>query len=745
MRQRPGAEAVEAAARVVFERAWREDDAIFTPGRAIWTVAHVDELSEHFVRHPDATGDDFMSKFRQQLEAVSDGGRQLAAELLYLNLLPLADYWGSKKREIINTVLSWCSSPVAIPADLDAALEQGVFNGGVAFKTRRWNQLALLIELTRQFKERPLDERSSLLSDPWAFRDFIRGADGPREPAQRNAVLYLAFPGVFPPIVNSDHRKRVVTAFREYLTAPSGDLDRDLYAVQQEVDRQNGGPTDFYVSPWRERWLDPKEPVEPEPPAPADGRRAWLVRGSSVQGVNLVPTWLRDGYVSLAASQLPAVQAGIAREDLKSLVDENYAHVSYSQREQKLDEFHAFLSRMQPGDLVATTTQGRLHVGRLTGEASYVASPDGRSNLRRPVSWRTADGGVDYADLPAALAARLQFQHDVIELTQQLPDLESLIPGGGTERPPSRPLVLPDATDHLADELLVSRSWLQECIELLRDRPQLVFYGPPGTGKTYLAQHLAWHLAGRENTTLVQFHPAYSYEDFFEGYRPKAAHGGTLAFELQSGPFRRIVDQARERPETPYVLIVDEINRGNLAKIFGELYFLLEYRDQAIDLLYSSPGEQAFTLPANVFVIGTMNTADRSIALVDAAMRRRFSFVALRPEEEPTRSMLARWLTRHGLPDTTARLLERLNALIDDADFRIGPSYFMRPAVHRDGGLERVWRTAIEPLLEEHHYGEGVDVAERYGLEKLLAPLQRSGVVDGGETPAPDPGADQQG
>jgi 5-methylcytosine-specific restriction protein B len=114
-----------------------------------------------------------------------------------------------------------------------------------------------------------------------------------------------------------------------------------------------------------------------------------------------------------------------------------------------------------------------------------------------------------------------------------------------------------------------------------------------------------------------------------------------------------------------------------------------------------------------------MNTADRSIALVDAAMRRRFAFVELSPRIEPTAGLLARWLAREGRDPEPARLLDTLNSRIDEADFAIGPSYLMKPGVYREGGLERTWRTKILPLLEEYHYGEGIDVAARYGLDTL--------------------------
>jgi 5-methylcytosine-specific restriction protein B len=275
-------------------------------------------------------------------------------------------------------------------------------------------------------------------------------------------------------------------------------------------------------------------------------------------------------------------------------------------------------------------------------------------------------------------------------------------------------------TPELAEELLVhDQGWLRDVADLLADKRQIVFYGPPGTGKTYLAHKLALNLAGGEQTVrLVQFHPSYTYEDFFEGYRPKPAAGGQLVFDLQPGPLRTLADNAIENPQSAYILVIDELNRANLAKVFGELYFLLEYRDQSIGLQYSP--DDRFSLPRNLYFIGAMNTADRSIALVDTAMRRRFAFVEMHPRQEPVAGLLRRWLAKHGYGDQPARLLEALNERLDDRQYAIGPSYLMSPTVHtRPDGLERVWRTEIMPLLEELHYGESVDLAAMYGLPAL--------------------------
>ncbi len=381
---------------------------------------------------------------------------------------------------------------------------------------------------------------------------------------------------------------------------------------------------------------------------PERSRRAWLVRGSNVHGVSLMGDWLAEGYCSLPASKLLELPPGVTQEVIRAAVDEDYAHGSYNDRLKKIAEFHAFLSRMREDDLVLSNDGGKVYLGRIKGGPAFRASVENRANLQRPVEWLNSKAPLDFADdLPDEISAKLATQHDVLDLTEFVEELEALVGPASARVTVVRDLVLPDVDAELAEELFVDQEWLQECVELLRDRPQLIFYGPPGTGKTYLAQHLAQFLVGGkpENVKLVQFHPAYSYEDFFEGFRPvQTADGQGVTFKPLPGPLLRLVDAARQHPEEPYVLIIDEINRGNLAKIFGELYFLLEYRKKAVDLLYSSAEGtgQAFTLPENLIILGTMNTADRSIALVDAAMRRRFAFVELHPEETPTREMLGR-------------------------------------------------------------------------------------------------------
>jgi 5-methylcytosine-specific restriction protein B len=286
------------------------------------------------------------------------------------------------------------------------------------------------------------------------------------------------------------------------------------------------------------------------------------------------------------------------------------------------------------------------------------------------------------------------------------------------EDPPGR---FPDADESLADATNLPIKWLQSAVDSLRDRPQLILYGPPGTGKTFVASHLASHLARRDNIRMVQFHPSYSYEDFFEGFRPTGAEGGQLQFELRAGPLRRISDAARNAPSENFVLLIDEVNRGNLSKIFGELYFLLEYRDRSIDLMYGTNDLAPFSLPRNVIIIGTMNSVDRSVAAVDAAMRRRFAFLALRPGEYPVSDSLRTWLSKRGLPGRIADIHDALNKRIEEEDYKLGPSYFMRDSLYRPGGLDQMWNTSIIPLIADYRHGaSAIEVQLEFSLDNIL-------------------------
>lgn len=266
-------------------------------------------------------------------------------------------------------------------------------------------------------------------------------------------------------------------------------------------------------------------------------------------------------------------------------------------------------------------------------------------------------------------------------------------------------------------------------IQSVLDRKlQIILYGPPGTGKTYWAMRTANDLAaytvygkpynelttaekdsilGKHGQTsgLVRrctFHTAYGYEDFIEGYRPVSANG-QLAFERRSGIFKTLCEDAQKDPDRPYYLIIDEINRGDIPRIFGELLTLLEKDKRGQPILLPLSGS-LFQVPENVYVIGTMNTADRSIALLDTALRRRFGFIELMPNSQ----LLD--ISIEGLP--LGPWLDALNDRIrthigrDARNLQIGHAYFLEGGkpVNNKGRFIRILREDILPLLEEYCY-----------------------------------------
>ena len=234
------------------------------------------------------------------------------------------------------------------------------------------------------------------------------------------------------------------------------------------------------------------------------------------------------------------------------------------------------------------------------------------------------------------------------------------------------------------DKPFMSEEEFKEIVELLFRKKNIILQGAPGVGKTFLAKKIAYQLIGmkkEENIETVQFHQSYSYEDFIQGIRPTT----TGEFKVRNGIFYNFCKNAKEHPEDTFVFIIDEINRGNLSKIFGELMMLVEYDKRspryALKLTYGEEDSPRFYVPENVYIIGCMNTADRSIAIVDYALRRRFAFCDVKPEfGETFKNYMGMVLSKGGVEDLCKKV-NRVNNIIRTSSslgkgLEIGHSYF---------------------------------------------------------------------
>lgn len=269
--------------------------------------------------------------------------------------------------------------------------------------------------------------------------------------------------------------------------------------------------------------------------------------------------------------------------------------------------------------------------------------------------------------------------------------------------------------DSALQDLFMTRQKLQGICDTLRRKKNLVLQGAPGTGKTFVARRLAYLLMGVKDegrAPIVQFHQSMSYEDFVQGYRPD----GKGSFALRDGPFYQFCRKAMTRPDDPHVFIIDEINRGNLSKILGELMMLIEPDKRspayALPLTYATTQEDCFYVPANVYIIGTMNTADRSLSMVDYALRRRFAFVEMEPgfDHPVFRTCLE---AQNVSPIVCDRIIEGM-ALVNESitrdaanlgtGYRIGHSFFVpsERVDDADAWVHDVLTHEVLPLLQEY-------------------------------------------
>lgn len=459
----------------------------------------------------------------------------------------------------------------------------------------------------------------------------------------------------------------------------------------------------------------------------------------------------RENVVSLGWSKLGDLSwldySQASKEKLRDQLQQSY-YPNPAAAGRTASKILGFVTLMSEGDVIlAADGTTILGVGRVVGGYQYQSNE--RFPHHRPVEWLDLESW----ELPDNKEG-LQMAVYQMKKPENLVAIETrILNSKGKKLPP-----IPEPFEGTKPTRAPIRlEGIPGCIQSVLERKrQIILYGPPGTGKTYWAMRTANELAayltcgrpyselsevekgevlgqpGRSNGLVRRctFHPAYGYEDFIEGYRP-ISNNGQLAFEKRSGVFKALCEEASKNPGQPYYLIIDEINRGDIPRIFGELLTLLEKDKRGQHILLPLSGD-LFQVPDNVYVIGSMNTADRSIALLDTALRRRFGFLELMPDVRLLNLMI------EGLP--LGPWLEALNERIrthigrDARNLQIGHAYFLEgeKPVNDKARFLRILREDILPLLEEYCYedydtlgnilGTGlIDVKNQRFKEELLA------------------------
>ena len=745
-------------------------DSLFTPGQPVWSSESLEQLVEHFIEQPDLTkGKSFLDKLHGQLAGTSAEAMQLMAELHAVHFLIIWNGAISRKvkQRDLEAILSWSSHAVALPADAIEVLGPGLVHPGQWVLTRRDTQLAWLIRFCVTWLANGSPE---VLDDPWKFKTFVFGVESPSADGARHALLHMTHPDTFEPIVSNDNKREIVARFSDHVPPEETDVDRQLLAIRAALETTHGEAFDWYRFDFDKEWSQTKQ--WPALVRLCERFRAWPGFDGAERtwkldlGAELAT--IHAGVVAENGVWGPTLKALVQKAEPLAIMTRTRFRDWLSRDARAVrsallalwsgaGEPHERISRFAaaiPDDAALSGRAEQLNLGSLllmalgaedhpplsilamgkamklagwTGIAEEENAAEAYRHSQRLLDLLVADAPSlrDRLDAQGALWCLIRYDRPEGFSDAEWQEVLALR-GEKAESPPrtnvgtkpgeggsagTSPLI-----DHIAaaaTDLHVDREVLDEIGWLLKDKGQVVLYGPPGTGKTFLGLRLARALVEGDESRVrkVQFHPATTYEDFFEGLRPRVTDAGQVTYEVVPGPLVQIADAARNDPDArPHILLIDEINRANLPKVFGELLFLLEYRSEQVNTVHRP--DEPFGLSQNLWIIGTMNTADRSIALIDAAMRRRFHFVPFFPHEGAMKGLLRRWLEAGsgnvGVADFLDAANSELQALVGD-HLLIGPSHFMGPDLSA-AALERIWTYNIFPLIEEQFWGDRAEV-----------------------------------
>lgn len=418
-----------------------------------------------------------------------------------------------------------------------------------------------------------------------------------------------------------------------------------------------------------------------------------------------------DGLMAIGWSNIGDLSDYSTKDEIRAKMKELYGDTS-SYKNQVLATWQ-FANEIKPGDIVFVKKGRRVIVGRGIVQGDYVYAPErGEYCNIRTVRW-TDKGEWIHPDQGV-----MKTLTDMTQYTDYIKKIQSLIDSGKKETESldiedDDVVFEPYTADDFLSDVYMDEERYSTLKALLLTKKNVILQGAPGVGKTFAAKRLAFSIMGEKDNSrvkMVQFHQSYSYEDFIMGFRPTET-----GFELKKGVFYEFCRKAAE-DDRPYFFIIDEINRGNLSKIFGELFMLIESDKRGVELQLLYADEQ-FSIPSNVHIIGMMNTADRSLAMLDYALRRRFAFFEISPAFGSSGFRAYRTKVNNPKFDRLIATVEQLNDVIANDDslgegFCIGHSYFCTKATINDEWMKSIVEYELIPLLKEYWFDEAVKVKD---------------------------------
>lgn len=418
-----------------------------------------------------------------------------------------------------------------------------------------------------------------------------------------------------------------------------------------------------------------------------------------------------EGIMAIGWDDMGDLMQYSSKEEMRAKMREVYGGTSSYK-----NQVHAtwqFANDIKPGDIIFVKKGRKEIIGRGVVEGEYVYDPTREHYCNtRTVRW-TEKGLWEHPEqLAMKTLTDVTPYTDFVKKTQALFDGDSIDSAVRDEDEEERTYDPYTADDFLHD-VFMDEDRYNILKALLLTKKNVILQGAPGVGKTFAAKRLAYSIMGEKDTNrvkMVQFHQSYSYEDFIMGFRPTET-----GFELKKGVFYEFCRKAAE-DDRPYFFIIDEINRGNLSKIFGELFMLIESDKRGVELQLLYADEQ-FSIPSNVYIIGMMNTADRSLAMLDYALRRRFAFFEMTPAFNSSGFRAYRAKINNPKFDRLIATVEQLNDVIANDDslgegFCIGHSYFCTNATVTDDWMKSVVEFELIPLLKEYWFDEAAKVKD---------------------------------